>query len=121
MGDEEGQGEGTGTSGPHGLPPAGYAEEYTDNICILPTAGSPYMSSAGSLQDRIDFNKGLVLRNNTIYIPGGDSGTVVTVGGKHISFEQFQKSGFDPTSRLLAGAPSMDQIVAWAEPLLGLS
>ena len=38
--DEETQGEKTHTSGPHGLPPAGYAEAYTDNICIL-AAGAP--------------------------------------------------------------------------------
>merc|ERR1712226_1275600 len=78
--DEEGQGERTGTSGPHGLPPAGYAEEYTDNICILPHAGDPYMvSQAGSLDDPEGYNKGMVLRNNSIYIPRGDAHSVVSV------------------------------------------
>ena len=33
--DEETEGESTHTSGPHGLPPVGYAESYRDNICIL--------------------------------------------------------------------------------------
>merc|ERR1712194_109874 len=112
--DEEGEGQDTHTSGPYGLPPAGYAEEYTDNICILPSAGTPYMVAAGSLQDRKDFNTGLVLRNNTIWIPGGDSASLVSVGGTQVSFADFQKSGFDPSSRVVAGAPSMDQIVAWA-------
>jgi hypothetical protein len=118
--DEEGEGESTGTSGPHGLPPAGYAEEYTDNICILPASGDPYMVSAGSLSDKKDFNKGLVLRNNTVYVPGGADHLSVSVGGQQLSFSEFQSRGFDPTSRVIAGAPSIEQIVKWAEPLLGM-
>merc|ERR1711998_79897 len=104
-----------------GLPPPGYAEEYTDNICILPNRGDPYMvSQAGSIDDPEGYAKGMVLRNNTIYIPGGDAHSVVTVGDTKVSFKEFQKRGFDPTSRVIAGTPSVAQIVAWAEPLLDL-
>jgi hypothetical protein len=105
-----------------GLPPPGYAEEYTDNICILPKAGDPYIhADAGSLDDLKTFQNGMVLRNNTIYIPGGDANSVVTVGGEQTSFSSFQQRGFDPTSHVIDGAPSVDQIVSWAEPLLGLA
>lgn len=105
----------------YGLPPQGYAEEYTDNICILPSPGDPYLhSDAGDLQHRTKFEMGMVLRNNTVYIPGGDANSVMTVGGDSLSFAEFQKLGFDPTSRVIAGSPSVSQIIAWAEPLLGL-
>jgi len=118
--DEEGQGQTTHTSGPHGLPPAGYGEAYTDNICILPAAGNPYMNSAGSLSDMKDFKKGLQLRNNTIYVPGGADQLSVTVGDTKLTFTEFQARGFDLTTHVIAGAPTVNQIVAWAEPLLGL-
>jgi hypothetical protein len=84
--DEETQGENTGTSGPHGLPPKGYAEAYTDNICIL-SAGAPYLSVGGALDDRTDFEDGLQLRNNTIYQAGN---VKVKISGKTISFSEFQ-------------------------------
>ena len=59
--DEETEGESTGTSGPAGLPPVGYAESYRDNICILPSAGDPYMVSGGVLDDPETFAKQLQL------------------------------------------------------------
>jgi len=119
--DEEAEGWGFGTSGPLGLPPKGYAEEYTDNICILPKAGDPYLvSQGGDLQDRTDFVNGMVSRNNTIYIPGGDAESVVTVGQRRVSFAEFQKLGFDTASKLIPGSPSTEQITSWAEELLGL-
>eukprot|EP00931_Biecheleriopsis_adriatica_P028735 TRINITY_DN17128_c0_g1_i4.p1 TRINITY_DN17128_c0_g1~~TRINITY_DN17128_c0_g1_i4.p1 ORF type:complete len:907 (+),score=123.99 TRINITY_DN17128_c0_g1_i4:215-2722(+) len=72
--DEEAEGWGFGTSGPFGLPPKGYAEEYTDNVCILPKAGDPFIvSQGGDLQHRADFVNSMVLRNNTIFIPDGDA------------------------------------------------
>merc|ERR1711972_636304 len=73
-----------------GLPPPGYAEEYTDNICILPAGGPYIVSQAGSLDDPKGFAKGMVLRNNTIYIPGGDSKSVVTVADEQITHAVFQ-------------------------------
>merc|ERR1711907_286188 len=109
-------------AGPYGLPPKGYAEEYTDNICILPNAGDPYLvSQGGSLDDRKAFENSMVLRNNTVYIPGGDAESVMTVAGQQLSFAEFQDHGFDPSSKIIAGAPSTAQISAWAEQLLDIS
>merc|ERR1711998_442510 len=116
--DEEAEGWGfdpPASAGPYGLPPKGYAEEYTDNICILPKAGDPYLvSQGGSLDDRKAFENSMVLRNNTVYIPGGDAESVVTVAGQQLSFAEFQDHGFDPSSKIIAGAPSTAQIAAWA-------
>eukprot|EP01065_Artemidia_motanka_P009904 TRINITY_DN1513_c0_g1_i3.p1 TRINITY_DN1513_c0_g1~~TRINITY_DN1513_c0_g1_i3.p1 ORF type:complete len:935 (+),score=335.66 TRINITY_DN1513_c0_g1_i3:85-2889(+) len=118
--DEEGEGLSTGTSGPYGLPPRGYAEQYTDNICILPSAGTPYLVVAGDLHHPKEFGQGLVLRNNTVYVPGGDHPDMVSVSQQQSSFSNFQKLGFDETSRVVAGAPSTAQIAAWGSGLLGL-
>jgi len=115
--DEETEGESTDTSGPHGLPPAGYAEAYTDNICIL-AAGAPYLSVGGDLDDIKDFQAGLQLRNNTIYQAGG--AVHVTVSGQTISFQEFQHRGFDNTSTTHNGIPSIDTINRWAKQLLGM-
>ena len=115
--DEETQGEATHTSGPHGLPPAGYAEEYTDNICIL-SPGAPYISSGGDLSDVKDFNNGLKLKNNTIFADGGSVN--VKVGGQTVSFKEFQSRGFDLSSKVRGDMPSTNQIIRWAKQLLGM-
>jgi len=105
------------TSGPGGLPPAGYAEAYFDNICIL-DAGAPYLSVGGSVDDRKDFEAGLKLSNNTIYQAGGD--VQVIVGKKHLSFKMFQGKGFDPTSKAVGDMPTVEQITQWGKNLLGM-
>lgn len=115
--DEEQEGEGTHTSGPGGLPPAGYAEAYFNNICVL-DEGAPYLSVGGSLDDRKDFEAGLQLGNNTIYSHGGS--VDVTVSGTTTTFEKFQRRGFDPTSSVSGDMPSPDTIIGWARPLLNL-
>merc|ERR1712195_340905 len=115
--DEETQGESTHTSGPHGLPPAGYAEAYTDNICIL-AAGAPYLSVGGDLNDRKDFESGLQLANNTIYQQG--SGVMVTISGQKIPFSEFQSKGFDKTTTTHNEIPSIETINGWAKQLLGM-
>merc|ERR1712232_144043 len=95
-----------------GLPPPGYEEEYTDNICILPNAGDPYLvAQFGGLDDPKGFSKGMILRNNIIYIPGGDAKSVVTVAGEQVTHAEFQRLGFDNLSRVVAGKPSVSQIV----------
>ena len=71
-------------AGPYGLPPAGYAEGYHDNVCILPNAGDAYMVSGGDLADAGSLASGLVLANNSIYAPGGDAS--VTMGGEKVDF-----------------------------------
>ena len=121
--DEETQGLDTGTSGSGGLPPAGYAEAYFDNICVL-DKGAPYLSVGGRLDDRKGFEAGLKLSNNTVYSEGGDFGTIVQINGgdhkKRLSFGDFQKQGFDTSSRVSGDMPTPDTIVSWARPLLGL-
>jgi len=115
--DEETEGEGTHTSGHGGLPPAGYAEAYTDNICIL-APGAPYLSIGGDLGDSKDFNDGLHLRNNTIYQAGGN--VKVVVSGQTLAFEDFQKRGFDPSTKVSGEMPSVDQITDWGKQILAM-
>jgi hypothetical protein len=114
--DEETQGESTGTSGPHGLPPVGYAESYRDNICVLPSANDPYMVSGGVLSDPHSFAKQLELSNNTIYAPQGK--VSITLSKHTVDFAAFQKAGFDASSRVSDEMPSPAQIVSWGETLL---
>ena len=116
--DEETQGEDTGTSGPHGLPPPGYAESYRDNICILPDQNDRYIVSGGVLSDPKAFHQGLALSNNTIYAPGGQ--VKVTLSGNTTDFKGFQALGFDPSSRVSGEMPSNRQILAWGRQLLGM-
>ena len=121
--DEETQGLSTGTSGSGGLPRAGYAESYFDNICVL-DKGAPYLSVGGRLDDRAGFEAGLKLSNNTVYSEGGDFDSIISLNGgdkpAKLSFSEFQKRGFDRSSRVLADMPSPDTIISWARPLLGL-
>jgi len=114
--DEETEGESIGTAGPYGLPPRGYAEGYTNNVCVLPTAGAPYMVSGGKLSDPTTVQASLMLGNNTIYAPSGD--VSVTMGGETVSFTQFQAAGFDASSSASAEMPTNNQIIGWARPLL---
>eukprot|EP01062_Namystynia_karyoxenos_P023974 TRINITY_DN19300_c0_g1_i1.p1 TRINITY_DN19300_c0_g1~~TRINITY_DN19300_c0_g1_i1.p1 ORF type:complete len:935 (+),score=273.61 TRINITY_DN19300_c0_g1_i1:66-2870(+) len=116
---EQGQGEGIGTSGPYGLPPAGYAEEYHDNICILQAPDDFYVYSVGNASDPSDYRKGVVLGNNTVYIPGGDSGDNIAVHGRHLTLEAFQKKGLDPGSKIIDGKPPVDQVSKWVKTMLG--
>ena len=73
------------------LPPKGYGEQYTDNICILGKAGDAYLDIGGlpmgSKEKCLDataaakqaFADGLRVSNNTV-CPRG-CGTVTTVAG----------------------------------------
>ena len=86
--------------------------------------GAPYLSVGGRLDDRKGFEAGLKLSNNTVYSEGGDFGTIVQINGgdhkKRLSFGDFQKQGFDTSSRVSGDMPTPDAIVSWARPLLGL-
>jgi len=114
--DEEYQGLITHTE-PSGLPPAGYAEQYFDNICILPNAGDIYVYSAGYLGNPDHFQGGLILHNNTIFAPF--PGPNVSLGGSH-TFADFQAHGYDPTSRASTQMPATEQIITWSKDKLGL-
>ena len=114
--DEEMEGEDTHTSGPNGLPPPSYGESYQNNVCILPSAGDPYMISGGVLDDPATFATQLALGNNTIYAPNAD--VSVTLSGDQTDFAGFQAKGFDPSSRVSGAMPSNDQIVAWGRALV---
>ena len=126
------------------MPPKGYAEGYYNNKCILPTPGAPYLKIGGiSGPEQGDggggewpparkklnclagakgspeftaFNDGITLGNNTIYVPGGVP--KITCGGKTVDFNQFQTTGYDQTSSLVATLPSNDTIIDWAKELL---
>ena len=64
------------------LPPKGYHQAYLNNICILGNAGDPYLDVGGlpggeqgcldgTSTTKAAFEDGLLVSNNTIYVPGG--------------------------------------------------
>jgi len=72
------------------------------------------------------FNDGLVLGNNTVYIPGGvatvkcgdpwnPSSTQITV-----NTSKFQAMGYDSTTTFTSDMPSNRTIILWARDLLGM-
>ncbi len=56
------------------------------------------------------------LANNTIYAPEGN--VVVVMSGDSETFEKFQNLGFDPTSKVSADVPSVDEIAKWCREKL---
>lgn len=120
-----------------GSVPKGYAEGYTNNICILPSNKSTYMGvnvngvhCDGSDHSLQVFSDGFITSNNTVYVPGGTASTVCN----HVvynatnwmlgipSLEMKNKSfGYDNTSRVSGDVPSSATIITWAEALLAPS
>eukprot|EP00054_Salpingoeca_dolichothecata_P029630 m.234239 g.234239 ORF g.234239 m.234239 type:complete len:949 (-) comp26517_c0_seq1:30-2876(-) len=112
--------------GAQNLPPAGYAEGYHDNICILPKAGDNYMTIGGvdssspclSPGAKTAFEQGLLLGNNSVYVPSGNA--AVHCGGQHESITDFHNAGYDTSTIVSSQLPNSSTIIAWAKPLLGL-
>lgn len=107
------------------LPPKGYHEAYTNNICILAKTGDAYLD-VGGLPDgkhcldgtpgsKEAFEDGLLVSNNTVYVPGG-AATVQC--GKKVSVKQFQGMGYDPLTTVSGDMPSPATIIGWAKALL---
>ena len=72
-----------------GSVPAGYAEGYRNNICVLPAASSTYMKvnidgvpCDGSNASISAFQAGFLSANNTVYVPGG----LARVSCNHVSW-----------------------------------
>jgi hypothetical protein len=104
------------------LPPKGYAEQYRDNVCILPDAGAQYVYVSDFCQSpdaKSGFEAGLILANNTVYAPGANVSIACHDGREALSFSEFQKLGYDPTTVVRGDMPSADTIIAWAKALLG--
>jgi len=110
--------------GAQNLPPKGYAEQYKNNICILPKSGSPYLEignviGGGCLKTshaKQAFEDGLKLDNNTIYVPNGYA--KISCGGKTVNFKEFQSMGYDPSSHISSDMPTADTIIGWAWDML---
>ena len=84
---------------------------------MLPEAGNPYLKVAGDLNDPKGFRAGLTLSGNVLYAPGKNVN--VSVGSSTVSFEQFQKDGYDPSTRVVGEIPPTAQLSSWVEKLLG--
>lgn len=110
--------------GAQALPPKGYAEGYSNNICILPQAGSTYLDVGDVIggnclqtaQAKEAFENGLALGNNTIYVP--DAYAKIACGGNTVHFKQFQSKGYDTSSKISGSMPSADTIISWARDML---
>jgi hypothetical protein len=105
------------------LPPAGYAEAYFNNTCILPTANSTYLSIANidggnclAPDTQPTFKAGLDLGGNTIFAPSALA--VVECGGKSVTVDEFVKLGYDDQTAVSGNMPNASTIVAWAKMLL---
>jgi len=64
------------------------------------------------------FADGMILGNNTVYVPGGEA--TVTCGGRSLNSSAFQKLGYDATTTFIADMPSNETIINWARKLLEL-
>jgi len=106
------------------LPPKGYAEQYTNNICILKDNNDPYLvvqglNGAKCLTDDNSkqlFIDGLTVGNNTIYSPGASA--VVKCAGKSVNISEFQSMGYDKGTTMSSTMPSPSTIIGWADKLL---
>lgn len=107
------------------LPPQGYNEEYSNNVCIL-NDGDSYLD-VGGLQNGVKcldgsdlsqqtFNNGLQVLNNTIYSP--NKSPPIKCGGKSVTLQQFQSMGYDKMTTTSTSMPSADTIIQWAKSLL---
>lgn len=102
------------------LPPAGFAEAYMNNTCILSTAGEPVLRFADYVRvaSPANFTQQMLVAHNTIYAPNGDAGVRP---GKYLnisSFAAFSAAGYDRGSVVLSAMPSDDVVAAWARALL---
>ena len=121
-----------------GLVKAGYAEGYTDNVCILPSNTGQYLRfnldewngvrvpCDGSDLSVDTFHAAIKTGNNTIFVPGG-SATIVC---NHVSFNASDfmsgaktpawnsSRGYDTTSRVSGDVPSAAAIIAMAKALI---
>jgi len=110
------------------LPPKGYAEGYYNNTCVLPDAGSPYLNIgaiaggspclSGTAAADAAFRDGLILGNNTVYVPGGSA--VVECGGSKLTSAKFASLGLDEGTQFIATRPSNDTMVAWMRDMLAM-
>eukprot|EP00041_Stephanoeca_diplocostata_P024838 m.639093 g.639093 ORF g.639093 m.639093 type:complete len:968 (-) comp22611_c1_seq2:259-3162(-) len=106
------------------LPPKGYAESYHDNTCILPDSGDTYLFIQGlpgyqsclTPDSKATFEDGMILGNNTIYVP--DANPKIICANNALNFSAFQQQGYDKTSTVSGDMPSADTIVGWAKTLL---
>ena len=102
------------------LPPAGFAEAYVGNTCVLSAAGEPVLRFADYVRVPAPaaFVQQMLLANNTIYAPMGDAGVRPGKSLNISSFAEFSAAGYDSGSVVRADMPSADAIAAWARALL---
>ena len=108
------------------LPPKGYAEGYYNNTCVLQDSNPSYLDISGIRDGKcLDgtsgskqaFEDGLIVGNNTVYVPA-NSKAYVKCGGANVSMGDFQKMGYDAGSTTVQGLPSADTIIQWAHAVL---
>ena len=116
------------------LPPAGYAEGYVNNTCILQNNASYYITinipghCDGSDHSVEAFAAGFIAANNTVYVPGGNA--LVSCNHVNINASAFMTGGktpqwnasrgYDNSSRVSGDMPSVATIIGWAEGLLAM-
>ena len=121
--------------GVQALPPAGFADGYYANRCVL-SSGAEYLTINGGLQGDLPcladnaasfaaFTHGLRLGNNSVYVPGGVA--TVSCGGLPgnpnrvtINSTEFQRLGYDLSTAFIGEMPSNSTIIAWARELLSM-
>ena len=102
------------------LPPAGFAEVFTGNTCVLQAAGEDVLRFADYVRvpGPADFAAQFLLANNTIYAPNGQAGVRPGAHTNFTTFQQFQAAGYDAGSVVRADMPGADAVAAWARALL---
>lgn len=100
------------------LPPAGSAERFYDNTCVLKQANGTYFDIADSACPG-SICHGMLLGNNTVLVPGGAAR--VSCGHHEHDAAAFAAEGYDPGTIMNGDVPTAAELVEWAEALLGMS
>ena len=97
------------------FPAPGFAEEYTNNTCVLASAGENVVTvpRVGNLKPA-DFAQSIVLANNTVFVPGGDA-----PGPQGFAnYSDFIAAGYDVGTVLRGDMPDAQTLVGWGAELL---
>jgi len=102
------------------LPPEGYAEGFYNNTCVLASANESYIQVADSACPG-SIAAGLLLGNNTVYVPGGQA----RVNCGHGTYSEYDAGAFigeglDNGTVVSGDMPSSATLIEWARTLLSM-
>mmetsp|Transcript_15704 Transcript_15704/g.18909 ORF Transcript_15704/g.18909 Transcript_15704/m.18909 type:complete len:390 (+) Transcript_15704:2-1171(+) len=100
------------------IPPKGYGETYSNNICILQDAGGMYLHFASVELDDPSIDVGIHMGNNSLYVPGGAESATVVGQSSQMSFADWAKAGHDTTTKANGTMPTVEEMMSWGQSIL---